>query len=206
MAGEEPHQVDTFDAGRLEGRRADVSRSGWASALGTVAVVLGLLLTVTHASEWMKQAVISGSTPASLQLPAANCPDIELEEEGLTLAECEHMVARMQAYLLSAPPWFIPLQTTLSAIGTLAGLFSMFVGAALVNMRSWAPRLAIAVFSLLLLIDAAGFLAAMNAGPMIRSDSLWPTVVWFVLHLMLLTACVARFSDDRSWAESAEAT
>lgn len=206
MAREEADQVDTFDAERLEVRRAGANRSGWASALGTVAVVFGLLVTVTHASEWMKQAVISASSPASQQLPAANCPAIELEEEGLTLAECEHMVARMQAYLLSAPPWFIPVQTTLSAIGTLAGLFSMFVGAALVDMRRWAPRLAIAVFSLLLLIDAVGFLAAMNAGPMIRSDSLWSTVVWFVLHLMLLTACVARFSGDGSWAASAEAT
>jgi len=171
-------------------------QSRWYSALGAVAVVLGLLLAVSHANEWMKQAVIAAATPASQQLPAANCPEDELAEEGLSVAECKHMVARVQAYVVSAPPWFPTVQIVLSVLGTLAALASAALGAALVNLRAWAPRVASVAFAILLAIDGAGFVAAVNAGPIIRSEYLWPTLLWFVLHLMLLVACVAAIHDE----------
>ncbi len=187
MAGETLHRSD--------GLSSTMTPGTWASAIGVIAVVLGLLLAASHANEWMKQRVIQASTPASQQLPAADCPQDELEEEGLTLAECEHLVARVQAYVLTAPSWFPPTQSLLSAIGTLAALLSVVAGAALVNLRQWGPRLATAVFALLLLIDASQFTAAVNAGPILRSEYLWPTLLWFALHLMLLMACVAAFQS-----------
>ena len=180
-------------------------RGAWASAFGAVAVMLGLLLSASHANEWMKQAVISASTPESRQLPPADCPEDELEEEGLSFAECEHLVARVQAYVLAAPPWFGPAQMTLSVIGTFAALLSALAGAALISARDWAPRFAVAVFALLLLIDAAGFIATVNAGPLIRSDYLWPTLVWFTLHLMLLVAGVASLPNAHPTSRTAEA-
>lgn len=199
MAGQSLHSVNPSDP-----PRSRASSGAWNSAVGAVAVVLALLLSASHANEWMKQAVISAATPETLQLPAADCPEDELEEEGLSLAECEHLVARVQAYVLAAPSWFAPVQTVLSAAGTFAALLSLVVGAALISARPWAPRLAAAVFSLLLLIDAAGFIATVNAGPLIRSDYLWPTLMWFTLHLMLLMACVAAWMDVRPGSNALE--
>lgn len=190
MTGETLHQVDSVGV--------DARTGAWASSLGIIAVVLGLLLAATHANEWMVQSVIQNSTPADQQLPPADCPEDELEEEGITVAECEYMVARVQAYVLTAPSWFPVTQSIISAIGTFAALLSVFVGIALVNFRDWAPRLALAVFAALVLIDAGGFLSALNAGPVIRSEYLWPTLLWFVLHVMMLMACFAAFRTHRS--------
>jgi hypothetical protein len=44
--------------------------------------------------------------PSSGEMPAADCLAEELEEEGLSLAECEHMVATVKGIALSAPDWF----------------------------------------------------------------------------------------------------
>lgn len=190
--------VETFGVHRLDSPRGDANRGTWASALGTVAVLLGLLMTVSHATEWMKQSVIQAATPASRQLPPAQCRPDELEEEKLTVAECEHMVARVQVYVLTAPSWFPAARSVLSVIGTFVAFSSVLIGAALVNMRDWAPRLATGVFSILLLIDGGGFLAAVNAGPVIRSEYLWPSLIWFVLHLIMLVACIAVFQNERT--------
>lgn len=172
--------------------------AGWASALGAIAVVLGLLLTATHANEWMKQAVIANSTPAGQQLPTADCPADELEEEGLSLAECEHLVARVQALVLSQPEWFAPLQRVLSAIGTFIAAFSVIVGIALVSGRGWAPRIALLTFAALLLIDAVGFIAVVNTGPITRGEYLWSILLWFALHLMMTVAVVAGRDHEKT--------
>jgi hypothetical protein len=149
------------------------------------------LLTATHANEWMKQAVIAASTPANQQLPAADCPPDELEEEGLSLAECEHLVSRLQGIVLSRPDWFPPFQRNLSAIGTFIAALSIVVGIALVGARNWAPRAAVLTFATLMIIDAAGFIAVVNAGPLTRGDYLWTILLWFALHLMMTVAVVA---------------
>jgi hypothetical protein len=67
--------------------------------------------------------------PSSGEMPAADCPAEELEEEGLSLAECEHMVATVKGIALSAPDWFPNFQMVLSGIGTASAFLSTIVGA-----------------------------------------------------------------------------
>ena len=67
---------------------AFVGSLAWASALGAVAITFGVLLAAAHANEWMKQIVIVHATPAGNQVAQPECPEDELIEEGLSLAEC----------------------------------------------------------------------------------------------------------------------
>ena len=53
----------------------------WASILGVVAIMLGVFLTAVHGNEAMKQAVVTSNMPADGVMPAADCPEEELEEE-----------------------------------------------------------------------------------------------------------------------------
>ena len=62
----------------------------------------------------MKQAVITQSMPASGEMPAADCPEEELEEEGISLAECEYMVSHVEGIALSTPDWFPSVQMGLT--------------------------------------------------------------------------------------------
>ena len=163
----------------------------WASCLGVVAVVLGILLTATHANEWMKQGVLARHAPASKVLPAARCPADELEEEGLSVAECEYMVSRLEGLIQVTPPWFARTQTALASIGTLVAFASIIMGAALVDFRQWAPRAAAITFGVLMAIDVIGFIAALNSGPVIREIYLWDAVVWAAIHLMMIVGAVS---------------
>lgn len=163
----------------------------WASWLGVITIVFGVFLTTSHGNEWMKQAVISHSMPASGEMPAADCPVGELEEEGLSLVECEHMVANVKGIALSAPDWFPGFQMVLSGIGTAIAFLSIIVGAALVNYRGWAPTAAILTFSALIAIDVIGFMAAVNAGPILRQIYLGDILLWFFIHLIMVVAAVA---------------
>lgn len=156
-----------------------------------MAVVLGVLLAAGHGTEWMKQAVIADATPAHGQLPAAECPEDELIEEGLTLAECEQLVSNVRGFVVSAPPWFPGFATAVSATGTLLAIVSIVVGAALVVRRGWAPGAAVPVFGALALVDAAGFVGAVNAGPILRGVYLWDFLVWFVIHAMMTAGAAA---------------
>lgn len=171
----------------------------WASCLGAVAIVLGVLLTAVHGNEWMKQGVIVQATPASGVVPAAECPEDELEEEGLSLAECEQMVANVQNFILSAPDWFFSFQMKLAFAGTLIAFGSIIIGAALVHYRSWAPTTAVLVFAALAVIDVIGFIAVVNTGPILRSMYLWDILLWFFIHLMMTVgAIVGRQSQIQS--------
>ena len=165
--------------------------AAWESWLGIVAIVLGVLLAASHGTEWMKQHVISAATPADGILPAAECPEDELIEEGLSLAECEQLVANVRNYIVSAPPWFPRVQSMLAAAGLVLAILSIGVGAALIDRRSWAPAAAIAVFGALTLIDAAGFVAAVNTGPILRDVYLWNVLLWFFVHLMMTLGAAA---------------
>lgn len=118
-----------------------------------------------------------------MRCPAADCPPEELEEKGLSLAECEHMVANVKGIALSAPDWFPGFQIVLSGIGTVIAFLSIIVGAALVNYRGWAPTVAILTFAALIAIDVIGFMAAVNAGPILRQI--------YLGDILLLLAVVA---------------
>ncbi|MGH8610074.1 MAG: hypothetical protein ACREX9_22495 [Gammaproteobacteria bacterium] len=163
----------------------------WASWLGIIAVVLGIFLTAAHGNELMKQAVITQSTPAGDQFPAADCPEDELEEEGLSLAECEHMVAKIQGVILSTPGWFPGFQMALASAGITMAFLSIVVGAALVDYRSYAPVAAVLVFGALTAIDVVGFMAVVNTGPILREMFLWNILLWFFIHLMMTVGAAA---------------
>lgn len=165
--------------------------AAWASWLGAVAVVLGILLTAAHGNEWMKQIVISQSTPASDRVPSAECPQDELIEEGLSLAECQQMVANVRNFTRSAPDWFPAFQATLAAAGTVVAFISIIIGAALVNYRSWAPTAALLTFGTLAAIDVIGFIGAINTGPILREVYLWDFLLWFSIHLMMTVGVIA---------------
>ena len=163
----------------------------WASWLGIIAVVLGIFLTAAHGNELMKQAVIAQSTPAGDQFPAADCPEDELEEERLSLAECEHMVAKIQGVILYTPGWFPGFQMALASAGITIASLSIVVGAALVNYRTWAPAAAVLTFGALTAIDVIGFMAVVNTGPILREKYLWNLLLWFFIHLMMTVGAVA---------------
>lgn len=163
----------------------------WASWVGVVAIVLGVYLTASHGNEWMKWAVMTASTPAGDQVPAADCPPDELAEEGLSLAECEQMVANVRNLVLSAPDWFAGFQTILAMVGTFVAFASIVVGAALVNYRTWAPSAALLTFGALAAIDVIGFLGTVNAGPMLRGLYLQNLLLWFFIHLMMTVGVIA---------------
>lgn len=167
------------------------SAPAWASCLGVVAVVFGILLTATHANEWMKQGVLAQHTPASKVLPAARCPADELEEEGLSMEECEYMVSRLEGLVQVTPQWFAKTQTALASIGTVVAFASIIMGAGLVDFRNWAPRAAMVTFGVLMAIDVVGFIAALNSGPVIREIYLWDAVVWAAIHLMMIVGAVS---------------
>lgn len=164
---------------------------GWASALGVVAIVLGVFLTGYHGNELMKQAVTVNAMPASGQLPAADCPPEELEEEGLTLAECEYLVAHVEGIALSTPDWFPSVQMWLALAGTIFAFVSIIVGGALVNYKASAVTAAMLVFAALTLVDVAQFAAVVNTGPLLRDIYLWNILLWFLIHIMMTVGAIA---------------
>ncbi|WP_206054831.1 hypothetical protein [Nitrosococcus wardiae] len=171
--------------------------------MGAVAIVLGVLLAAIHGNEWMKQGVIVQATPASGVVPAAECPEDELEEERLSLAECKQMVANVQNFILSAPDWFFSFQMALACVGTIIAFVSIILGVALVHYRRWAPTAAVLVFAALAIIDVVDFIAVVNTGPILRSMYLWDILLWFFIHLvMTVGAIVGRQSQIQSSRQS----
>ncbi len=157
------------------------------SRLGVVAVLFGLLLLASQATELLKQAVIAPASTAELGFPA-DCRADELEEEQLTLRECQLMVSSVQITLASSPVWFRPLQISLSTFACFASIASIIVGASLVRKSESSLQIAVPVFALLLLLDAIGFISVLNTGPLLRAQYLWPQLLWFFIHLCLLAA------------------
>lgn len=170
----------------------------WMSWLGVAAILLGVLFTAYEGNEWMRQVVIENATPASLELPVASCREDELEEEGLSLAECRQMVEVIQSYVVSRPAWFAAVQGWLAAIGTLLALVSVVCGAALANYRISAARIGAGVFAFLTVIDAGHFIAAQQAGPILRAIHLPLALQWFAIHL---AAAAAFFVAQRQQLE-----
>ncbi|ODN65869.1 hypothetical protein [Methylophaga muralis] len=167
------------------------STPNWASILGVVAIVLGVFLTAMHGTETMKQLVIPANMPVSGEMPEADCPLDELEEEGISLAECEFLVDHVKGIALSSPDWFPSTMMTLSLIGMLLAFASVIVGGAMVNFTSWSTTSAIVIFAGLALVDLLQFAVVVNSGPVLRDIYLWSVLLWFLLHLMLLVGAIA---------------
>ena len=155
----------------------------WMSGLGIATLLLGVLFMALEANEWMRQLVIEEMTPASREFPAAVCPEDELEEEGLSVAECEQLVSDIVSYVVSKPEWFSGVQMTLAAFGTLLAALAIVSGAMLANYHRAAATLGFVVLVALAGVDASHFAAAQLAGPILRGIHLPPALLWFFVHL-----------------------
>jgi len=150
--------------------------------LGIIAVLFGILLLANHGNELLKQSVLTPGSVAELVL-AADCRVDELEEEGLSQQECELMVSNVQIALASSPQWFRPAMLWLSALGILFAIFSIVTGIAFVGGRKMNLTMAKFCFAALVAVDLCTFIAAVNTGPLLRVNYLWPTLLWFFIHL-----------------------
>jgi hypothetical protein len=166
------------------------------SWLGVIAVLFALLLLVNQGNELLKQIVIAPGSAAELGL-AANCRADELEEEGLSLQECQLLVSSVQIILASSPTWFRPLQIGLSTLVSAAALLSLVVGFGLVKNAARITHVTVAAFALLVFLDVAGFIAAMGTGPLLRAQYLWPLLLWFFIHLCLFAAVLNMMMQEK---------
>ena len=166
------------------------------TGLAAVITLFGLLLLASHSNELLRQIVIAPGSSADLGVEAA-CRADELEEEQLSLQECQLLVVDVQIVLSSSPAWFRSYQLTLSSFGIAAAVFSIVTAFSLINRQSLPFRLAAVSMGILLLIDLAGFLAAVNTGPLLRARYLWPLLLWFVVHLCVLVAAI-RLAQQQS--------
>ena len=165
--------------------------------IGIAVILLGVLFAASEGNEWMRQVVFERMTPPGLALPAAECPEDELEEEGLSAAECEQLVADVRSYVVSRPEWFASVQSTLAALGTILALVSVIAGAALIGARRIGMRIALPVVTALTLVDAGHFVAAQQAGPILRAIHLPAALLWFAIHGAMALALVAARSQAR---------
>jgi cytochrome b561 len=161
---------------RLDGATASCT------VIGAVALLAGVVFAAWEVNEWLRQIVLERMTPADLELPAAVCPADELAEEGLSRAECEQLVADVRSYVVSRPGWFAGVQATLAALGVLFAVASIVGGAALVAGRRHALRVGFVSFAALTAVDVGHFVAAQQAGPILRGIHLPVALVWFAIH------------------------
>ncbi len=164
------------------------SSSSW---LGVLMVLFALLLLAAQGTELLKQTVLAPGSSAVLGIPA-DCRQDELEEEGLSLEECQLMVSVVRASLSSAPDWFRSLQWALALSACLAAALATAVGVGIAGGRARLNRLAAPTFALLLLLDVIAFVAAVNTGPLLRAQYLWPSLLWFFIHLSFFCALLTR--------------
>ncbi len=162
----------------------------WANWLGIIAVLFGILFTAAQGNELMIQAVIAPDTAAARNIPA-DCRKDEAEQEGVSVAECELMVANVKIMIASRPSWFRGVQMGLAFLGTLVAFGSILIGVALVDYRRWAPGAAVITFATLLALDGIGFMAAFYTGPLLRALYLWNILLWFSIHLSMTLGAVA---------------
>jgi hypothetical protein len=144
----------------------------------------------------MVQAVIGPNTAAARNIPA-DCRADEAEQEGVSLAECELMVANVRIMIASRPGWFRPVQQGLALLGMLAAFGSIVIGLALIGDRRWAADAAVVVFCALLAVDVASFTVAFYTGPLLRALYLWNTLVWLFIHMCLAAGAVAGKRAER---------
>jgi hypothetical protein len=175
---------------------------GWASGLGVIAILFGILLAAWHANEWLKFAVV-GSPPYTVAtMPEPDCDEDELEEEGLSLAECQQLAYAVHDISISSPDWFKAFHMAVSAAGSLLALLSVVVGIALVDYRRWAAAAAGRVFGALAVLDVVSFTGVVNTGPMIRQMYLWSILLWFFIHLAMTVGATVRRQEQEATARS----
>jgi hypothetical protein len=178
----------------------------WASRLGIIALLLGILLAAWQANEWMKLAIV-GTPPYTIAtMPEPDCEEDELEEEDLSLEECRQLAFAVHDISISSPDWFKAFHMTVSGAGTFLALFSVFVGIALVDYRSWAASLAVLVFGALAVLDVVSFTGVVNSGPLIRQMYLWNILLWLFIHLAMAVGAFACRQNERAESRLAMAT
>jgi hypothetical protein len=178
----------------------------WASRLGIIALLLGILLAAWQANEWMKLAIV-GTPPYTIAtMPEPDCEEDELEEEDLSLEECRQLAFAVHDISISSPDWFKAFHMTVSGAGTFLALFSVFVGIALVDYRSWAASLAVLVFGALAVLDVVSFTGVVNSGPLIRQMYLWNILLWLFIHLAMAVGAFACRQNERAASRLATAT
>lgn len=155
--------------------------------VAVLTAVFGLLYFATSSNELLKQLVLTPEAQSSL-MGEADCRADELIEEGLSLRECELMRLQLEIAYESSPNWFRSAQLFLHGLAVAAALSSVYLG-----LHATRPQLAQAKLlrhslSFLLILDIATFLAALQTGPLLRTQYLWPIVLWFFVHLSLAVA------------------
>ena len=164
--------------------------------IGVTSVLFGILLVANNSNEILRQAVILPGSVAESAV-AADCRSDELVEEDLSLKECELMVSNIQIMLASSPPWFRPITIFLYILGLVSALFSLVFGMRFVNSPESAQRPLYVSFVLLVGIDLLIFATTSATGPLLRSIYLWPTLLWFFIHLVLLVAVVSYKAESK---------
>ncbi len=172
----------------------------WASWLGVIAVLLGVLLASWQANEWMRLSIV-GEPPFSVDnMPEPACEEDELAEEGLTLVECRQMALSVHDINLSSPDWFRGYHMGVSFAGFLISLVSIFIGIALVDYRRWAPAAAFVTFGALAFVDVMAFVGVVNTGPLVRQLYLWTLLLWFFIHVVMTVAAYAGREHEKNAA------
>ena len=168
---------------------------GWPSWVGAIAVVLGLWLAASHGVEasrhWVLPSASSGEWAGMWE-----CPEDELIEENVSLRTCEQMAERVGAFVGARADWFRDFSIPAFVAGSILAIASMFVAMGLLDGRRWAARAFVATVGALALLDLALFAASANSHPIIRDEYLWNSLLWFVLHVGLITAVVAGLQED----------
>lgn len=162
--------------------------------LTLLTLVFGILFFASSSNELLKQAVLTEEAFAALQVEA-DCRADELEEEGLSLRECQLMVAQVEINLESSPDWFSSAQKILSGFGIAAALASMGLALSLGSGHGFTLRMLALVFGGLVVLDSVMFIVALQTGPLLRAQYLWPIVLWFFIHLSLGLGCKAIFEN-----------
>lgn len=164
-------------------------------------MVLGVYLAAAHGNELMVHAVLDGEPSIEQNDYFHDCPEDEVQEEGITQALCIQATRNTDTILLSRPDGYRDLQIALMSLGTVLAFASIFVGVALIEYRPWAATASIIVLAALLAVDLTGFLATVNAGPLLRQLYLWHILLWLLIHAALLTAVVAGRDSGRDMAK-----
>lgn len=168
--------------------------------LAVLSILFGVLFFASNSNELLKQGVLSAEAYAALQ-GEADCRADELEEEGLSLRECELMLVQIEIALESSPDWFRSTQKTLSGIGIATALLSIALSLSLGSNSNYGLTMRIMVWVLggLVVLDSAMFVAASQTGPLLRAQYLWPILLWFFIHLSLVLGAQAIFKniDDK---------
>jgi len=169
---------------------AETEGPPWAGWLGIMAIAFGIYLSAVHGTEVLSHIVYAPDTAAVHDVPI-DCEEEELVEEGISLEECNQMGTTVKNVILSSPDWFRSFHIGLSVIGTIVAIISVFIGIALVDYRKGIVVPAILTFGLLLAIDITGFLAVVNTGPLLRAMYLSDTLLWSLIHLIMIAGLLA---------------